>query len=54
LAVTIEANELALLVKKVDMKSIWDMIEKDYKNFSEGISKQTLQYKLKIPVSHLI
>ena len=53
-AASAEAKELAYLIKKVDMKSIWDMIEKDYNKFSKGSSEQAMQYKIEIPVSHLI
>jgi len=53
-AASAEAKELAFLINKMNMRSIWSKIEKDYKKFSKGISEQAPQYKLKIPASHLI
>jgi hypothetical protein len=53
-AASAEAKELALLIKDVDMKSISETIEKDYEKFSRRSSKQALQYKVRVPVSHLI
>ena len=49
-----EAKELVLLVKNVDMNSIWDTIEKEYDKFSKGSSEKFPRHKAKIPVSHLI
>lgn len=53
-AASTEAKELALLIKNLDMKSIWDTIEKDYEKFSKGSPEQSMPYKINVPVSHLI
>jgi hypothetical protein len=53
-AASAEAKELAGCIKDIDMKSIWDTIEKDSKKFSKENSTQALHSKVKIPVSHLI
>jgi hypothetical protein len=53
-AASAEAKELAILVKNVDMNSIWDAIEKDYEIFSKGSPEKFPRHKVKIPVSHLI
>ena len=53
-AASVEAKELAGCIKDIDMKSIWDTIEKDSKKYSKESSTQAPQFKVKIPVSHLI
>ena len=54
MAASTEAKELVLLIKNLDMKSIWDTIEKDYEKFSKGSPEQSMPYKINVPVSHLI
>ncbi len=53
-AATAEAKKLADCIKDIDMKSIWDTIEKDYEKFLKGSSSEALQLKVKVPVSYLI
>jgi len=49
-----ESKQLARCIKDIDMNSIWDRIEKDYKNFSKESPIKAPQAKVRVPVSHLI
>jgi hypothetical protein len=51
---SVEAKELAYLIKNLDMRSMWDMMEKDYHKMVNKKGERPEQYKVRVPVSHLI
>jgi hypothetical protein len=51
---SVEARELAYIIKNLDIKPMSDMIEKDYDKMVNKNGERAGQYKVKVPVSHLI
>lgn len=53
-AAFVEAKRIASLIKDVDIKSMFDAIDKDYEKFSRESTEKLLRYKVRVPATHLI
>jgi hypothetical protein len=49
-----EAKELAMIIENIDIKSIEDMIEKNYKKILSGSSESFIGRQIKVPGSYII